>query len=216
MNRLSRIARAFIIRPKSEWHPPIDRLWFILLVSLLILVMIASLPVSVRNLYATTLRDSIPWLRENKDSISEWLSSLRLIFEIFTAIFIGGTIFAKSRATSLENKLKNYEASLLLKSTKLMDDTEAAISERFRKIQELLTEPRAQHGIRNFFRLLNLSYGTASLLYRTVRRTNRKPILAVVVTSFPGGLYGFLAFTFLFLVCICKLSQIYIAMLPKT
>ena len=216
MNDLKHLSRAIVLRPNHEWRAPLDRAWFFVLVSLLTLVMILSLPISVSYLYSTPLKEGIPWLKDNQIWINEWVSSLRLIFEILTAICIGGTFFAKSRANSIENRLQNYEANLLLKTTELMDKTEATIYRRFELMHILLSEQLPKSPIKHRLRLLLESYRTLSLVEQTIRRTNTRPIAVMVLISFPGGLYGLFAFAFLFSVCICKLLQIYMAMLPQT
>jgi len=211
MDKIDLLASRLIFRVKSEWRQPVERAWFAVLIFLLIAVMALSLPPVINYLYANGLKSSIGWLNLHKLLISEWLTSLRLIFEICAAIFVGGTIFAKSRATKLESQLQDFERSMALKAESEMNEAERQIAERFRQVQARFMKPKKT--LMDYFALIYASIGINLLIYRTVRHSNQAPINALILTSFPGGLYGMLAFLFLLLVCVCKLAQSYIAAL---
>ena len=62
---------------------------------------------------------------------------------------------------------------------------------------------------------MQLSFESYSLFTQRFFWSYVRFVIVALITIFPGGLYGFLAFVFLTLVCAVKLIQIYLAAMPK-
>jgi hypothetical protein len=220
---IKQLARWLTLGQVPEWREPFEKLWFTVFVSFLVVIIMLSLPPLVGLVTSAIFgHGGSTWLHTNRAWINPWLASLRLIFEILTAICIGGSIFARRRASKLELALTNYEEKLFEKGKAELTAREEHLIEQFRLIYRLASPKvivkaigifqvfatRYRRSVQFFLSLL-ISYYTAIWVFKQMKRS--WPVFTVLFASFPGGFYGLLAFIFLCSVCVCKLAQIYMA-----
>ncbi|MBK8477807.1 MAG: hypothetical protein IPL39_16325 [Opitutaceae bacterium] len=194
-----------------SYRRPIEIVWLVLAVLTLLSCAALSLPDVVDHVVSDRFLPSLhSVLHQHQLWLSRWAASLRLVFEVFTALFIGGSVFAKSAATSIEKRLEAYQARLLAKSHVNRTAIERSTYRVMRKTHYLVTTATLKNVWRRIPRLIRLSFDSYSLITQRFFWSYVRFVFVALLTSFPGGLYGFLAFVFLTLVCAVKLIQIYL------
>ena len=209
------VLRLLIFPFGMAYHILIQRVWLSLGIAFLVGIAVLSTPPVVA---LVTPNGTLSWLHalllSNKGWLSSWCPSLRLIFEMLAAICVGGSVFAKSAAVSLETILGNLKARLDEDEKAKMILRESQIQQMFQQLEELKGKEVSWRELPSFalslarlhLRLYNLAAEMVSLPYIGFWTT-------VLFFNFPGGLYGWLAFVCLALVCTIKLVQIYLTVI---
>ncbi|EEF60667.1 hypothetical protein [Pedosphaera parvula] len=210
------IARMIVFPMGLSYRRPVEIAWLVSAVLTLLFCAALSLPGVVDNVISERFLSSLHLvLRQHQPWLGRWEASLRLVFEVFTALFIGGSVFAKSAATSIEKRLEAYQTHLLTKSRTQRNDIERNAYRVMRKTHYLVTTSTLKNVWRRIPRLMQLSFESYSLFAQQTFWSYVRFVIVALLTSFPGGMYGFLAFVFLTLVCTVKLIQIYLTAMSK-
>lgn len=143
-----------------------------------------------------------------------WLGSISFTLDIIVALLIGGSIFGERLAKSFAKSIQKYEETRGIALGIGAKQIETILSLKINEAIETIQEFKNQKGLKNVIKSIPKVIRASKVLYNTafdqVPTFYKRYTRFVLYSSFPGGLYGLLAFTVFVISSCCKLASIYL------
>jgi hypothetical protein len=150
---------------------------------------------------------------ENKDVTKSWFDSISYILDLTVALLIGGSIFGEKLANSFRGSIIEYEKARKVfhgdKTIELTTDIGLAVKCSIEKVNELRSGTILSR-LKNIFGITQELRKIYRLAFSKVPRFYYSYIRFVLYSSFPGGLFGLLAFVTFFISSALKLVGMYL------
>lgn len=213
--RLARIVAEAVSTPlPASYERPLERIWLAIAALILASLLVLALPPVVEGvcngLYIEPLR---LLLLENHSWLNRWAGFLKVLFEVLTAIAIGGAVFAQSLSNSIKTALAVVESNRKKVAFRQMNDLQRRVYRNLRTLEFLIVSATLTNVWRRLPTLMRASYSTYRLAIGTIPMSYWRFAIVVLPTGFPGGFYGLLAFFFLSILTAIKVVQIYLPLL---
>ena len=209
------VARVVGAPGRVPYRQPLEVVWLVVALGILLLLVFFALPPVVDAVVGDTFLPSLhAMLVQNRIWLDRWSAFLKLLFEVLTAVAIGGSIFAQSAAASIKQRLQQIEAKLLQDVHSVLTANERQIYRHLRKSNYLIVTATWKNIWRRIPRLATISYDLHRFAAFDIPWSYWRFITVAMPASFPGGFYGVLAFIFLTMLCAVKVVQIYLPRIP--
>lgn len=212
VRKFARLYVKYLFLPtRLELRGPLSKFWLFFLVFAFIVVVVLAAPPVIEFILCTQLSpDERVSLKGNEKILLEWLSFVSIFLEVTIALAIGGSIFGERLANKFKKAVTAYEESRTLvleaRKTGLNDE----ISKTVDAIIDLFSNKTLLQFVSNIPKLWKLAKNLRRMLFDEMPTFQRRYITLMMYSTFPGGLYGLIAFLSFFALSIIKVFQLYI------
>ncbi len=190
----------------KKLHKPLLCLILFLFSSLIFL----SLPPVIDFLISKFTIGIIDLIVKNKNIFVRWLPCCIYITEIIILLFLGGSIFGESVALSVGNRLKKLEGDIDINAISQIEQIYPELTQLIENYKQLIEGITYKNFVCKVYTGYKLSNIILNYVYNDIPTRHIKFIRAKTLIAFPGGLYGFIAFVFIWLLSILKLISTYL------
>jgi hypothetical protein len=210
-NFFKRIIEELFLPTRLDYTKPFSWGWRILIIVIFLLLVVLSLPPVVEYICSLLSIESKSWFTTNKDILKAWMNFISLTLEILIAVLLGEIVLTEGIAQRLRRLVADSQVKNQLALDIELKAEEIRLKNNVDEIYRLLRE---KSSIKDLFkkaaRLYFLVKETIGFLYPGMRKFYTRVILLSLITSFPGGFYGLLAFFLFVLLSITKVVSFYL------
>lgn len=140
----------------------------------------------------------------------DYVEYVSFLLEIAIAFLIGGSIFAEWATNYYKAAVETYEKKIIEARENNLTELKEESEQLIKRHMEILSQMTAINFIASLCELWKTSMRFINLMYRDVGRVNSIFLMTKALVSFPGGLYGLLAFISFYTLCVLRVVSYYI------
>ncbi len=138
-----------------------------------------------------------------------WLPYTQLVIEILFALFIGGSIFGNWLSNSSEEYVQKLETQLNLISNDNYQEVSSRLATNYKDLEATIRATKFGNFFSSLMQIIRLSRSISNILYADFPKKFTGIVAAKFMVSFPGGLYGLIAFALFWIIMSLETLSIY-------